>query len=77
MSEPDKLIAPPPIVRDRLARNIKERRLLRALLRLSVRAAEECRREGPEVPRHEADGDGMADMRRPRQEPASVNGGGS
>jgi len=34
-------IPPPPVVRDRLARNIREGRLLRALLRLSVRAAEE------------------------------------
>ena len=43
MSEPDKLIPPPPLVRERLARNIRERRLLRALLRLSVRAADETR----------------------------------
>jgi hypothetical protein len=41
MSEPEKLIPSPPIVRVRLARNLKERRLLRSLLRLSVRADEE------------------------------------
>jgi hypothetical protein len=56
MNEPEKLIPLPPVVRDRLARNIRERRLLRALLRLSVRALEEHRREGFNDPRHEAPG---------------------
>jgi hypothetical protein len=55
MSESEKLIPPPPVVRDRLARNIKERRLLRSLLRLSIRAAEDRRAEGSTTPRHEAD----------------------
>lgn len=59
MSEPEKLIPPPPVVRDRLARNIKERRLLRSLLRIAVRAAEELRQEGNQEPRHEADGPGV------------------
>jgi len=43
MSEPEKLIPSPPVVRNRLARNIQERRLLRALLRLSIRDAENHR----------------------------------
>lgn len=55
MSETRNLIPPPPILRDRLARNIKERRLLRALLRLSVRAAEERGQKAP-IPHHEAEG---------------------
>jgi hypothetical protein len=41
----DELIPAPPIVRERLARHIRQGRLLRALLRLSVRAAEERHRE--------------------------------
>jgi len=40
MAVDESLIPPPPIIRERLSKNIKERRLLRALLRLSVRAAE-------------------------------------
>jgi hypothetical protein len=55
MSEPEKLIPSPPVVRDRLARNIRERRLLRSLLRLSVRASEE-RQQGPHEARQEANG---------------------
>jgi hypothetical protein len=43
----DDLIPRPPIVRDRLARNLKEARLLRRLLRLAVAAAEERHRENP------------------------------
>jgi hypothetical protein len=43
MSEPQVLIPPPPVVRERLAHNIREGRLLRSLLRLSLRAAEERR----------------------------------
>jgi hypothetical protein len=45
MNTPIELIPPPPIVRERLARHIREGRLLRSLLRLSVRAAEERHRE--------------------------------
>jgi hypothetical protein len=41
MSETQALIPPPPVVRERLARHIREGKLLRALYRLSVRAAEE------------------------------------
>jgi hypothetical protein len=40
MSEAQTLIPPPPVVRERLARHIEEGRLLRSLLRLSIRAAE-------------------------------------
>ena len=39
------LIPPPPVVRDRLAMLIRQERLLRSLLRLSVRAAEERHRQ--------------------------------
>lgn len=55
MSEPEALVPPPPVVRESLARNIRERRLLRSLLRLSVRVAEECR-AGRQNPRQPADG---------------------
>src|SRR5262249_22644694 len=43
MSMPDNepIIPPPPVVRDRLARSLRETRLLRRLLRLSVAAAQE------------------------------------
>ena len=44
---PTALIPPPPIVRARLAEHIAEGRLLRSLLRLSIRAAEERHRAGP------------------------------
>jgi hypothetical protein len=59
MSDHEGLIPPPPLVRDRLARNIRERRLLRSLLRLSLRAAEVRREESPHEPRPEADGRGV------------------
>lgn len=58
MSEHEKLIPPPPVVRDRLARNIRERRLLRSLLRLAVRAVEEPRLATPD-PRQQAAGQGV------------------
>jgi hypothetical protein len=58
MSNPEKLIPPAPVVRDSLARNIRERRLLRSLLRLSVRAAEERRQEVAVATRPEADDSG-------------------
>jgi hypothetical protein len=41
MPENDPIIPPPPVVRDRLARSLREARLLRRLLRLSVAAAQE------------------------------------
>jgi hypothetical protein len=47
MSMSKELIPPPPIVREKLARHIRQGRLLRALLRLSVRAAEERHRQPP------------------------------
>ena len=61
MTEAEKLIPLPPVVRDRLARNIKERRLLRSLLRLSVRAAEDRREHGPTPPRTDAERPGGAE----------------
>jgi hypothetical protein len=60
MNEHEKLIPPPPIVRDRLARNIRERRLLRALLRLSIRAAEERQQQRPHETLKEAERRGVA-----------------
>jgi hypothetical protein len=45
MSVSSDIIPAPPLVRDKLAQNIREGRLLRALLRLSVRAAEERHRQ--------------------------------
>ena len=45
MSHDTTLIPPPPVVRERLATHIREGRLLRSLLRLSVRAAEERHRQ--------------------------------
>ena len=53
MNTNEELIPPPPIVRENLARHIREGRLLRALLRLSVRAAEERHRQ-PKTPQPEA-----------------------
>ena len=41
MDQIQSLIPPPPVLRERLALNIKERRLLRLLLRLSIRASQE------------------------------------
>jgi len=41
MQETDDIIPRPPVVRERLARSLREARLLRRLLRLSVAAAEE------------------------------------
>lgn len=49
------LIPPPFVVRDRLARNIREARLLRTLLNLSIRAAEE-RRQYPREEKVKTDG---------------------
>jgi hypothetical protein len=60
MSDHEGLIPPPPLVRDRLARTIRECRLLRSLLRLSIRAAEGRSEEGNHGPRHEADRPGEA-----------------
>lgn len=49
MKTPSDLIPPAPTIREQLARNLRERRLLRSLLHLSIRAAEERQ--------HEADSD--------------------
>jgi hypothetical protein len=49
MAANEELIPPPPLVRERLARHIREGRLIRALLRLSVRAAEERHRQRQET----------------------------
>jgi hypothetical protein len=60
MSEQEALIPPPPIVRDRLARSLREARLLRHLLRLAVAAAEERHREtAPDSPQTAAGKDGV------------------
>jgi len=59
MDDCRELIPPPPVVRDRLAENIRERRLLRSLLRLAIQAAEQRRQEPPFPPRPEADGRGV------------------
>ncbi len=45
MSTNEELIPRPPVVREHLARSLREARLLRRLLRLSVAAAEERHRE--------------------------------
>jgi len=52
MQGTDDIIPRPPLVRERLARALREARLLRRLLRLSVAAAEERQRRAHE-PRHE------------------------
>ena len=52
MRECHELIPPPPVIRDRLARNIRERRLLRGLLRLSIKAAT----DGQDAPMPHEDG---------------------
>jgi hypothetical protein len=52
------LIPPPPVVRERLATHIREGRLLRAILRVSIRAAEERRRQKSAVPTPDATGHG-------------------
>lgn len=52
MSEAEALIPPPGVVRERLAKSVREAQLLRSLLRVSVRAAEErYRNERPTAPR--------------------------
>ena len=53
MSTREELIPRPPVVRERLARSLRETRLLKRLLRLSVEAAEE-RYHQPPAPRPEA-----------------------
>lgn len=54
MQTDDLMVPPPPVVRERLARHVREARLLRALLRLAERAAEERQRQAAPKPRHEA-----------------------
>jgi hypothetical protein len=57
MSDVEVLIPPPALVRERLARNVREARLLRSLLRLSVQSADakdRTKHSGrPSVPRLE------------------------
>ena len=51
MNANDELIPPPPVVQEKLARNYREARILRSLLRLSVRFAKEAyQRQLPEHP---------------------------
>lgn len=45
MPDSDDIIPRPPLVRERLAQSLREARLLRRLLRLSVEAAEERHRQ--------------------------------
>jgi hypothetical protein len=45
MKTPNDLIPRPPLVRERLARNLREGRLLRRLLRVAEAAAEERQRQ--------------------------------
>jgi hypothetical protein len=60
MERPDPVLIPPPsAVREHLARNLRENRLLRSLLKVSERAAEERRREQPRGSRTAADGRGV------------------
>ena len=48
MSNCNELIPPPPVVRQELAASLRQTNLLRRLLRLSVRAAEERQRQTPD-----------------------------
>lgn len=45
MSDAEVLIPPPALVRERLAKNVREARMLRSLLRLSVRISEDRHRD--------------------------------
>jgi hypothetical protein len=56
MTTTDDLIPRPPVVRDRLARSLRETRLLRRLLQLSIATAEERQRQtaDPADPQPEA-----------------------
>ena len=56
MPENEPIIPPPPVVRDRLARSLREARLLRRQLRLSVAAAQEKAAETAPEPRQTAAG---------------------
>ena len=47
MSTSEELIPRPPVVRERLARSLREIKLLRRLLRVALAAAEERHREKP------------------------------
>jgi len=55
MSERDEVIPPPSSVRERLARSLREARLLRRQLRLSMQAEADCRNEPSAAPQN-ADG---------------------
>jgi hypothetical protein len=60
MSKHDDLIPPAPIVRERLSRNLRERRRLRSLLRLAVQAAQDRAESAPHESRRAAAGRGVA-----------------
>jgi hypothetical protein len=49
MSECDGLLPPPRVIHERLTRNQRERRLLRNLMRLTLRAREESLESPPEA----------------------------
>lgn len=51
---PNELIPPPPVVRDRLANNYRERRRLRTLLRLAIDLARERAEQAATEPRPNA-----------------------
>jgi hypothetical protein len=56
MSTSEELIPRPTVIRERLARSLRETKLLKRLLRLSVEAAEERHQESASVPRQETAG---------------------
>jgi hypothetical protein len=56
MNTPVESIPSPPTVREKLARHVREGRLLRSLLPLSVRAAEECHRKLSAPPNRQPEG---------------------
>src|SRR5271157_3464255 len=71
MSTSEELIPRPPVVRERLARSLRETKLLKRLLRLAVEAAEERHREKPLDARQEAAGRaGVLWTPAPRRKPA-------
>lgn len=60
MSDDQVLIPPPPVLREKLARNLREARILRGLLRLSIKAAENDNRESPPSPQLQGHRSGVA-----------------
>ena len=75
MQTNEELIPRPPVVRERLARSLRETRLLKRLLRLSVEAAQE--KQPPSAPLPEAARPGgrpMSKRQRPRPEAGGAVG---